>query len=178
MEPGYTGTLQALFRHQWLHSTTALTALSYTATPRGLMQVCDGNSFSTQMTFNGILPALPHSNRRLVERAAAQHGARLNVVAEVDSVLFTKALVKRGVGQTIQTQAGVAKDLAAGELGAIAIDRPPMMSTLALGMPREGRQSWLTRETARLLRDVIEELVTRGDWIGARMIGQEAEDHS
>jgi LysR family nitrogen assimilation transcriptional regulator len=125
-----------------------------------------------------ILPALPHSNRRLVERAAAQHGARLNVIAEVDSVLFSKAMVKRGVGQTIQTLAGVAKDLAGGELDAVAIDRPPLMSTLALGMPREGRQVWLTRETARLLRDVIEDLVSRGDWEGARMIGQDPEDHS
>ena len=31
-----------------------------------------------------ILPSLPHSNRRLIEQAAIQHGARLNVAFEVD----------------------------------------------------------------------------------------------
>jgi LysR family nitrogen assimilation transcriptional regulator len=122
-----------------------------------------------------ILPALPHSNRRLVERAAAQHGARLNVVAEVDSVRFTKALVQRGVGCTIQTHAGVARDVEAGELGACPIDRPPLMSTLCLGMPREAKSMWLSMETVRLLRAVITDLVERGDWIGARLISHEAQ---
>jgi LysR family nitrogen assimilation transcriptional regulator len=121
-----------------------------------------------------ILPALPHSNRRLVERAAAQHGARLNVVAEVDSVRFTKALVKRGFGCTIQTHAGVASDVENGELGARRIDRPPLMSTLCLGAPREAKSLWLVMETVRLLREVISDLVERGDWIGARLISHDA----
>lgn len=121
-----------------------------------------------------ILPSLPHSNRRLIERAAAQHGARLNIVAEVDSVRFTKALVKRGVGQTLQTHAGVAGDVAAGELAIRVIDQPPLMSTLCIGMPREGKSAWLTMETARLVRGVIAALVERGDWVGARMIGQDS----
>ena len=120
-----------------------------------------------------ILPALPHSNRRLVERAAHQHGARLNIVAEVDSVRFTKALVKRGVGQTIQTYAGVIDDITSGELGARFIDRPLLMSTLAMGIPREGKSAWLTMETGRVLRNVITSLVTRGDWEGARLVGHD-----
>jgi LysR family nitrogen assimilation transcriptional regulator len=122
-----------------------------------------------------ILPALPHSNRRMVERAAHQHGARLNVVAEVDSVRFTMALVKRGVGQTIQTYAGAIRDLQAGELGARFIDRPLLMSTLSMGVPREARSAWLTMETARLLKNVIAMLVDRGEWAGARLIGHD--DH-
>jgi LysR family nitrogen assimilation transcriptional regulator len=121
-----------------------------------------------------ILPSLPHSNRRLIERAAAQHGARLNIVAEVDSVRFTKALVKRGVGQTLQTHAGVAGDVAAGELAIRPIDQPPLMSTLCIGTPREAKSAWLTMETARLVRSVIGGLVERGEWVGARMIGPEA----
>lgn len=120
-----------------------------------------------------ILPALPHSNRRLVERAAAQHGVRLNVIAEVDSVRFTKALVKRGFGQTIQTWAGVVDDVRTGELGARMIDRPALMSTLSLGMPREAKSAWLTMETSRMLRDVIAGLIARGEWIGARLAGHD-----
>lgn len=122
-----------------------------------------------------ILPALPHSNRRMLERAAHQHGARLNVVAEVDSVRFTMALVKRGVGQTIQTYAGAIRDLQAGELGARFIDRPLLMSTLSMGVPREAKSAWLTMETARLLKNVIATLVNRGEWVGARLMGHD--DH-
>jgi LysR family nitrogen assimilation transcriptional regulator len=117
-----------------------------------------------------ILPALPHSNRRLVERAAHQNGARLNIVAEVDSVRFTMALVKRGLGQTIQTYAGAMRDLSTGELGARFIDRPMLMSTLAMGVPREAKSNWLTMETVRLLRNVISMLISRGDWVGARLV--------
>lgn len=120
-----------------------------------------------------ILPALPHSNRRLVERAVAQNGTRLSIVAEVDSVLFIKELVKRGHGATVQTQAGVAREDADGTLDVRPIGRPPLMSTLALGIASGGRQSWLTMETARLVRAIVRDLIERGDWIGARMIAHD-----
>jgi LysR family nitrogen assimilation transcriptional regulator len=118
-----------------------------------------------------ILPSLPHSNRRLIERAAAQHGTRLNVVAEVDSVRFIMALVKRGQGQTLQTYAGVAAEVEAGQLAARAIDRPSLMSTLCIGSPREAKSVWLTKETIRLVRNVIGDLVGNGSWPGARLVG-------
>lgn len=41
-----------------------------------------------------IVPAFPHANRRVLEQAAVQHGVRLRVVLEVDSVTLTKALVR------------------------------------------------------------------------------------
>jgi len=120
-----------------------------------------------------ILPSLPHSNRRLIERIASQHGARLNVVAEIDSVRFTKALVKQNFGQTLQTYAGVVSDLATGELDLVEIDHPPMISTLCIGMPRETRSVWLNKQIAHLTRTVIAEAVANGDWAGARMIGED-----
>ena len=53
------------------------------------------------------------------------------------------------------------------------IDRPLLMSTLAMGIPREGKSAWLTMETGRVLRNVITSLVTRGDWVGARLVGHD-----
>lgn len=50
--------LMALFRHQWLHSPVKTTAFSYIS-PRGQMKLMNGSRFTTQMTFNGILPILP-----------------------------------------------------------------------------------------------------------------------
>ncbi|HEX3575903.1 MAG TPA: LysR family transcriptional regulator [Rhodopila sp.] len=117
-----------------------------------------------------ILPSLPHSNRRLVERAATQHGARLNVTLEVDSVPLTKAMVRDGVGCTILTYASVAKELAAGELTIRPIHRPPLMSVVSLGVPRTMPARWLRTELTELVHDVIAELVGTGAWAGARLV--------
>lgn len=51
-------TISALYRHQWLNINEALTSYSY-ASPRGEMKVILGNTFSTNLKFQGVLPALP-----------------------------------------------------------------------------------------------------------------------
>jgi endoglucanase Acf2 len=58
-EGAETGTLFALFRHQWLDVTSPLTAFTYPSA-RGLMRVAAGPSFTTSSVFNGVLPAMPH----------------------------------------------------------------------------------------------------------------------
>ena len=120
-----------------------------------------------------ILPSLPHSNRRLIDQAAMQHGTRLTVALEVDSVPLTKTMVKQGFGSTILTHAGVSLEIERGELTAVPIDRPPLVSTICIGMPREAKSAWLTREMAHLVWDGIAALVESGEWVGARMVGDE-----
>ncbi|MFL9957760.1 MULTISPECIES: LysR substrate-binding domain-containing protein [Paraburkholderia] len=71
-----------------------------------------------------ILPGLPHSNRRVIEHAAVQHGIRLRVELEVDSVALTKQLVKSGVGYSILTSIAIRDEVARGELLAQTINRP------------------------------------------------------
>lgn len=51
-------TMTALYRHQWLNTSDPLTEHSYHS-PRGEMRLLEGNSFTTQLTFTGIIPALP-----------------------------------------------------------------------------------------------------------------------
>jgi endoglucanase Acf2 len=51
-------TLTALYRHQWLNTSSALTSYEYTSVA-GKMKVFDGNQFTTVLTFEGVLPALP-----------------------------------------------------------------------------------------------------------------------
>ncbi|MFF5187993.1 glycosyl hydrolase [Streptomyces sp. NPDC000345] len=53
-----TGTLQALYRHQWLHTSDPLTGYTYVS-PRGEMKVREGTSFTTTQKVNGVLPGLP-----------------------------------------------------------------------------------------------------------------------
>nr|WP_257579025.1 glycosyl hydrolase [Streptomyces sp. JJ38] len=56
-----TGTLQALYRHQWRHTTDPLTPYTY-ASPRGTMKVRESTSFTTSQRAPGVLPALPESS--------------------------------------------------------------------------------------------------------------------
>ncbi|PVE12626.1 glycosyl hydrolase [Streptomyces scopuliridis] len=56
-----TGTLQALYRHQWLNTTDALTPYTYVS-PRGTMKVRESASFTTSQASSGVLPALPKSS--------------------------------------------------------------------------------------------------------------------
>ena len=121
-----------------------------------------------------IMPSLPHSNRRLVEQAAIQHGARLRPAFEVDSVALTKALVKRGLGCTILTFAAVAAEIAAGELDFRPIHRPPLLSTVAIARSQEARPAWLAATLFNMLREGITELVDSGAWAGARIIATRA----
>ncbi|GHG08747.1 glycosyl hydrolase [Streptomyces filamentosus] len=55
-----TGTLQALYRHQWLRTTDALTPYTYVS-PRGTMKVREGRSFATSRPQAAVLPGLPAS---------------------------------------------------------------------------------------------------------------------
>jgi len=50
--------LLALYRHQWLHTTSKLLPYEY-ASPRGAMKVMEGDAFETKMPFNGVLPVMP-----------------------------------------------------------------------------------------------------------------------
>ncbi|MEU0619784.1 glycosyl hydrolase [Streptomyces rubiginosohelvolus] len=55
------GTLQALYRHQWLHTSDALTPYTYVS-PRGTMKVRESATFTTSQKNNGVVPALPASS--------------------------------------------------------------------------------------------------------------------
>ncbi|MEU4445806.1 glycosyl hydrolase [Actinosynnema sp. NPDC050801] len=72
-----TGTLQALYRHQWLNSTDTVTAHRYTS-PRGEMRLREGPSFTTRSTFNGVLPALPLSSAADRNRLRTEIDQELN----------------------------------------------------------------------------------------------------
>ncbi len=51
-------TLTALYRHQWLNTPDVTTGLTYES-PRGEMRLLEGNVFTTDLAFSGIVPALP-----------------------------------------------------------------------------------------------------------------------
>jgi LysR family transcriptional regulator, nitrogen assimilation regulatory protein len=114
-----------------------------------------------------IMPSLPHNNRRVLEQAVLQHGIRLAIKSEVDSVALTKALVAAGHGYTILTYASVHDAVMRGELTARRLDRPPIVATLAIATRKDTRTAPLVRELSATLRAVLADLVASGAWRGA-----------
>ncbi|OGT28731.1 MAG: hypothetical protein A2624_05935, partial [Gammaproteobacteria bacterium RIFCSPHIGHO2_01_FULL_42_8] len=59
-EPGFSSeALTALYPHQWLNSSDALTEYTYQV-PQGEMKLHEGNSFTTETLYTGVLPVLPN----------------------------------------------------------------------------------------------------------------------
>ena len=114
-----------------------------------------------------IMPGAPHSNRRLLDQAAVQHGVSLRVTLEADSVVLTKAMVKRGLGYTVLTMAAVQDDVARGELYAYPIMRPPLTNSLSIVVLRETKSSRFVGPLTRQLEKIMRDLVMEGTWQGA-----------
>jgi LysR family nitrogen assimilation transcriptional regulator len=111
-----------------------------------------------------ILPGLPHSNRRVIEHAAVQHGIRLRVELEVDSVALTKQLVKAGVGYSILTSIAIRDEAARGEVLAQAINRPSIRSTVAITTLREASSSRFVTAWTAMLREKLAGFVKNEQW--------------
>jgi LysR family nitrogen assimilation transcriptional regulator len=111
-----------------------------------------------------IMPGLPHNNRRIVEQAAIQHGVRLRFKLEVDSVTLAKVLVRNGLGSTILAYAAVHEEFIRGELKVRVIERPALVSTVAVAMLRERRAHRLPNELRRTVIAEVNKLVADGVW--------------
>lgn len=111
-----------------------------------------------------IMPGLPHNNRRIVEQAAIQHGVRLRVRLEVDSVTLAKTMVRNGLGCTILAYSAVHEEVMRGELKVRVIERPALVSTVAVATLRERRADRLPNELRRTVIAEVNRLVSDGIW--------------
>lgn len=114
-----------------------------------------------------ILPSNAHTNRIHLESIMARIGETLTPDIEIDSVGITKAMVAAGKGATILTYAAVHQDVLAGTLSAIAIDNPPLISTLSLAYLRRRRHSDTLMAASKAVSESLLEIVRRGTWKGA-----------
>jgi len=116
-----------------------------------------------------ILPNMAHTNRRLVENAALEHGVRLRIKIEADSVAFAKAMVERGLGYTILTYAAVQDEVEGERLTAYPIVRPTLSTKVSIVTLRGEPASKLARDAGDMLRDVCRTLVRDKHWAGAQL---------
>jgi LysR family transcriptional regulator, nitrogen assimilation regulatory protein len=116
-----------------------------------------------------ILPNMAHNNRRLVEHAAHEHGVRLRIKIEADSVAFAKVLVEKGLGFTILTYAAVRDELARKKLTAYPIVRPTISTKVTIVTLRDKQLPKLTNDASELLYSVCSELVRNKTWAGAQL---------
>ena len=100
-------TLLALYRHQWLNSGAALTDYTY-ASARSTMKVLEGNSFTTSLTFSGVLPTLPDAGSYDRDRLAGYLSESLGApeISRDDTYWVGKGLGRAGDLAHIANQIG------------------------------------------------------------------------
>ena len=116
-----------------------------------------------------ILPNMAHTNRRLVEHAALEHGVRLRIKIEADSVAFAKAMVEKGLGYTILTYAAVQDEVERKKLTVYPIVRPTLSTKVTIVTLRDKQLPKLTQQTSALLHEVCRSLVRSKAWAGAKL---------
>jgi LysR family nitrogen assimilation transcriptional regulator len=116
-----------------------------------------------------ILPSMAHNNRRLVEQAALEHGVRLRIRTEVDSVSFAKAMVEKGLGYTILTYAAVQDEVARRRLTAFPIARPALLTQVTMVTLRDPQLPKATQHACETLDVVCRMLVRSRQWTGTQL---------
>lgn len=116
-----------------------------------------------------VMPAAGHALRTLVDAAAARAKAKLNAAVQTNSMWVQKQLVLAGYGWTVLPAAGIAADVARGELSAAPLCEPDVFRSVVLGTQRIGRTPPAVEVVVRELTDLIRTAVRQGKWPSARL---------
>jgi LysR family nitrogen assimilation transcriptional regulator len=134
----------------------------------------DGSN-SVRVRQLGELPLiLPHSRhwiRRLVDSAAFRRGVVLNQLQQVDGVWLTKEMVRNGHGHTVLPFVAVRDEVRLGALAFHPIDHDPLITVHAIACHGGAASAPFVSEVRHELRDVMSQLATAGEWVGATATG-------
>jgi len=136
-------------------------SLSLPARPLRLREVAE---------FPLVLPTVTHGDRRLVLKAEARYGIRLQPVLEVDSPMTLRALVNAGVGATITGGPSLHEDLAKGLVASHPIADPVLKTRLCAAAARHPMARGTTADLAQILNECVTSLVRGGQWPGAALL--------
>jgi DNA-binding transcriptional LysR family regulator len=114
-----------------------------------------------------VLPIPGHGLRTLIDQARSLFPAQPRVPVQVNSMELQKRLVLAGHGWTVLPAAGVASDVAAGELSGAPLTDPEVTRSVVLGRQPGRRTPAAVDSVAGELRRLITELVLSGSWPAA-----------
>lgn len=115
-----------------------------------------------------IMPPRPNSVRALLERACDTRGIALDVVAEVSSPHTMVQLARAGIGATVLPWSMVGP-AASPDLAMARIVNPVLTRTISVATAVDVPQSRALITVRGLLLEVVNDLVSSGQWQGARL---------
>lgn len=109
-----------------------------------------------------VLPSSPNAIRSLLDRTLSRYDVALDIIAEVNTVQASLALVADGVGCSVVPESAVASRRRSTGVRVARIGPPAIRNSLVLAMPLAKPATRLTRETAELLRHLDFHALARG----------------
>ncbi|MFE1172517.1 LysR substrate-binding domain-containing protein [Streptomyces sp. NPDC058773] len=116
-----------------------------------------------------VMPAAGHALRTLIDAAARQADATLDVAVQTNSLRVQKQLVRAGHGWTVLPGVGIADDVAHGTLSAAPLCAPDVWRSIVLGTPRAGRTPPAVEAVARELTHQVNSAIQHGTWPSAQL---------
>jgi LysR family nitrogen assimilation transcriptional regulator len=117
-----------------------------------------------------VLTSRGHGLRELIERSAAAQGFGPRVAMEIDSYAAIKSLVAEGIGATILPAHAARDDVARGTIHSSQIQPPGLWREAHLIQPTHRPVTRAQAAVAEVLQEVVEDLMARGEWSGARRV--------
>lgn len=111
-----------------------------------------------------VLPAEPHSIRRMVDQSLTAIGVRANVAHEIESLSTMKRLVEDGVGYTVTTWSSVAREVSERRLAAAKIVEPVLTRGLVLSRTRRHPCTAATRVVMAQVSALVAGAVRQPKW--------------
>ncbi len=115
-----------------------------------------------------VMPARPNSVRSLLDRACAEQGIALDVVADVSSPYTMVQLARAGIGVTVLPWSMLGAS-APPELPVARIVKPVLTRTIAVATAIDLPQSPSLIAVRSLLVEIMKGLVASSQWQGARL---------
>lgn len=111
-----------------------------------------------------VLPAHPSGLRLLMDQIARRRRVTLDVVMEANSLTLVKEIVAGGGVYTVLPYQAVFAEVHARQLSASRITNPGIPRTVTLGTTKQRPLSLAARETAKVLRELVQDVVASGAW--------------
>lgn len=118
-----------------------------------------------------ILPTRDNGLRIFLESLFLTHSLPLRIVHEIDAMAQFVECVESGLGSTILPAGCLGSALAHRRAKSRAIADPSLARSVAVAHAQARPLTGAASRVEALLRDVIRQLVQRGEWLGATLIG-------